>query len=657
MSALVFLILGLDWATQPETTPRMDTARLREMLRDRTHLRTQSQAALLLVQSRNDEEAVEEVRQGLRQTESVEIFIALTAAVRLCRDTRFNGELVDALTAASPTVRQSAEEALAVLVDTPLLRRLQALAADRDAELSLRQAVIRVLGRSGRQEAVVVLLDSLSDDDEGIRKTAQDALTELTGQTCGRDLKRWRIWWEAHRDLPADVWQSERFAYQESRTRRLVAELERTKAEVLKLHQQLYARLPAADRLAHLQAVAEHAEGNVRALAAAWAVELWSGTDAVGQNALADVLLRLSRDSLEEVQKPAVLALGRVTDPRVVSRLITLLRKGRTSIRVAAARSLAQQAILPGQTHLQSQVVPALQRAIEDPAIEVVIEAAEGLGTLGVPEAIPMLADLLRHSSDQVRQTAAHAIERVADRSILDALLKTLDDPAATVRFSVVGAIGRAAATGGPLPADLQARIVVRLEDLLLRDTDPGVRSRAATVLGECGGPAVMTTLWQRVEAAEDARVVDKAWEAIVTIAVRAHSIELLKDWERRLSDSLLVPRKLHLLQTAVEQWKMDDSAKSLSDAATALLIQAHLDQGKWTAALPLVRELLAKPVADADVEQRLRWLVMCAELALKDDNRGEVQRIVQDARPLLSRKPTLAAEFDRLSRLSQKAP
>jgi hypothetical protein len=101
----------------------------------------------------------------------------------------------------------------------------------------------------------------------------------------------------------------------------------------------------------------------------------------------------------------------------------------------------------------------------------------------------------------------------------------------------------------------------------------------------------------------------------------------------------------------------MDDSAKSLSDAATALLIQAHLDQGKWTAALPLVRELLAKPVADADVEQRLRWLVMCAELALKDDNRGEVQRIVQDARPLLSRKPTLAAEFDRLSRLSQKAP
>src|SRR5258708_5132775 len=71
-------------------------------------------------------------------------------------------------------------------------------------------------------------------------------------------------------------------------------------------------------------------------------------------------------------------------------------------------------------------VVGALQRALDDRAWEVVVEAAEGVESLGALDAGPVLAGLLRHHSEPVRQTAAQALERVADAAVLDDLLTAL---------------------------------------------------------------------------------------------------------------------------------------------------------------------------------------------------------------------------------------
>src|SRR5262245_31279436 len=93
-----------------------DTARLREMLQDRQQPRAQSQAALVLVQDAAPEaEAV--VRQGLRQTDAPEVFLALASAVRLRQDHRFDEELLDGLSCARLAVRQAAAETLAALAD------------------------------------------------------------------------------------------------------------------------------------------------------------------------------------------------------------------------------------------------------------------------------------------------------------------------------------------------------------------------------------------------------------------------------------------------------------------------------------------------------------------------------------------------------------
>ncbi len=652
-------MLAADPVPPPE--PAAEVTRLREMLQDRTHPRSQSQAALLLVQSRTPEaEAV--VRQGLKQTDSPEIFLSLTEALRLCRDDRFLDELIAGLTGGRPAVRQAASETKSGVADCNLRIRLQAVIEDGQADVAARQAALATLGRCGRKAAVVVLLEQLANLDESIRRAAADALSDLSGQNLGTDAAAWRSWWQSHKELPNDRWVEERLAYQSSRARRLEGDLERTKAQLVQLHQQYYARLPAADRLGHVQSLADHEDPVVRALAVTWSGELLPAVDTVGQRALADLLLHLCHDGNATVQLSAALALGRVNDPRAFDQLRRLLRHGPAPVRAAAAHALAQQALahsarigesseLGQNADMLRQVVPLLQKALDDPALEVVVAAAEDLGTLGVPEAGPVLTALLRHPSEPVRQTAAQALERVADVKIIEGLLAALDDPAVTVRFGLVGALGRAAGDGQLLSEPQRARLVGRIEELVLRDSDPGVRSRAARVIGQCAPSSELPFLWRRVLSREDSRVQDTAWSAMIEIIGRTASLDLLRQWDRTLQEANQGNRRLQLLIDVCDRWKRAEATRPLINPAIEALVQAQLDQRKWDRAFPLVRELLTRPGNDTETDRRLVWLLSIGELALAEGNRTEALRAVREAQPFLNRNNSLAGEFEKLEK------
>jgi HEAT repeat protein len=322
-------------------------------------------------------------------------------------------------------------------------------------------------------------------------------------------------------------------------------------------------------------------------------------------------------------------------------------------VRAAAARALAQQARV-GESAGRArpkEVVPALQKALEDPALEVVVEAAEALGALGAPEAGPVLTGLLHHPAEHVRQTAAQALERVADATVVDGLLKGLDDPSVTVRFSLVGALGRAAGDGQALPEGQRKRLLARLETLLRRDADPGVRGRAATVLGECAAPAILETLWRTVQIGTQGRVQEKAWGAFVEIIARSGSISLLLQWDRTLAEAKQQVRRLHLLTQVSARWQQRPDTRVAAGRAQEALVRAELECGKWSAAAPRLRELLARPADDAELAQRLRWLLEVGEQALKEGNRAEALRVVQEAQPHLRRAGKLAEEFERLEK------
>jgi HEAT repeat protein len=655
MQAISPILIGLGLllpAADAVRPPEADPARLQETLRDRRDPAGQSQAALLLVQCPTEDAEIA-VRQALEQTEEVDVFSVLAGAVRLCQDDRFAEELLAALRSVRPLVRQAAAEALAVLPHADLTRRLKDTGADDKLELPVRQAALWVLGRSGRKDAAPILLEHLEGDNEALQGCAADALADLAGQNFGVDAARWREWWGRHKDMSNERWLEMRLACQTSRVRRLEGDVERARMQVLRLQQQVYTRLPVADRPNYIQLALEQDDSMVRALAGHWALELLPGADASQQKVLVQVLFRLSHDGAVEVQRAAVLGLGRVSDPAVFERLKTLVGQGRPPVRAAAARALAQQAREegPDSKARREEVVPVLRKALDDSALEVVVEAAEGLEALGALNAAPVLAGLLHHHSEAVRQTAAQALERVADGAVLNDLLTALDDASPTVRFSLVGALAHVAREGGGLSDEQQKQVLGRLETMLQHDPDAGVRSRTATALSECGSPAQLAALWRCVTAGEDGRVQEKAWQAFLEIAARSGSLPLAQEWDHTMASAKQGPRRLQFLSEMQARWQKRTETKAAAISAQELLVQAQLDLGKWAAAFPQVRDLLSRPGSETEMNQRLRWLLAVGEQALQEGGRAEALRAVQEARPYLPHAGALAEAFDKLEK------
>ncbi|HVS37242.1 MAG TPA: HEAT repeat domain-containing protein [Gemmataceae bacterium] len=655
MHAISAILLGLGLMMpggDPARPSDADPARLQETLHDHRDPAGQSQAALLLVQCTSDD-AENAVRQALEQTEEVDVFTALAGAVRLCQDGRFADQLLSALRSVRPAVRQAAAEALAVLPHADLTQRLKEVADDPKLELPVRQAALWVLGRSGRKDAVPVLLDHLEGDNEALQSSAADALAETAGQSYGVDAVRWREWWDRHKDLSSEQWLEMRLACQTSRVRRLEGDLDRARMQVLRLQQQVYSRLPVADRPAYIQMALEQDDPMVHALAGHWALELLPNVEPAQQQILVQVLFRLSHDGSVEVQRAAVLGLGRVHDPAVMDRLRTLVQEGRPAVRAAAARALAQQAREEGPDAKvrRDEVIAVLQKAVDDSALEVVVEAADGLESLGALDATPVLAGLLHHHSEAVRETAAQALERSADAAVLKDILAALDDASPTVRFSLIGALAHVGRDGGGLAEEKQKQILDKVEAVLQHDADAGVRSRAATALGECGGSAQLTALWRSLTAGEDGRVQEKAWLAFVEIAARSNSLALVQDWDKTMAAAKQGLRRVQLLGEILTRWQKKAEMKTAVAPVEEMLVQAELDLGKWSAAFPLVRDLLSRPGGETETNQRLHWLLTIGQQAMQEGNKTEALRAVQEAQPYLPRGGPLAEEFDKLQK------
>jgi len=151
-----------------------------------------------------------------------------------------------------------------------------------------------------------VLLDQLSSDDESVRQASADALADLTGRPYGVNISRWRDWWELHKEITNEHWMEERLAFQASRSRRLEGELDRAKSQLLTLHQQLYSRLPVADRLGLIQNAADSEDPSIRSAGGYLEHGMLPTVDAVGQTSAGRLLLRFSHDGTVEVQRAAV---------------------------------------------------------------------------------------------------------------------------------------------------------------------------------------------------------------------------------------------------------------------------------------------------------------------------------------------------------------
>lgn len=626
-----------------QTGGAVDTARLMDLLYNRADPVQQSQAAMLLVQL-DTTESREIVRQGLRRWDRPDVFQPLASALRLRRDPQYIPLLLRALSCEQVAVRQAAVDTLARMDYRLVIRPLMALAEDPTAHVTTRQAATAALARTQQRAAIVPLLSLLTCDSPPVRETAANALEELTGVSYGLDATRWQQWWQEHKDLTDEEWLAARNAALSDQVRRLNAELGRAEAYIVQLHQQIYSKTPLADRLNHFQTLVQSDYPAVRVQAIVWMVECLPELDSAQQKQITRLLLQLTEDGVETVQRQAVLALEkRLDDPEVLQRLLTVLEQGSVAVRAAAARSLGRFRATPQQPERTAQILAALQKALKDPSLTVVAEATESIGATGAPQAPLILAELLRHPSEGVRQAAARALEPIADERVLPTLQQALADHAASVRFHVVGALGRIGTLGSE---QRKAEIAARLQSVMVQDTDPGVRSRAAGIMGELGTPADLPFLWQRCQATEDERVKLKAWSAMLDILARTGNPDLVAQWDQLLAHHRETARRIEMLTEIRSRWQKTEALRPHLDTIQALLVQAYLAQRRWQAAGPLALELARRAPNDAELRRRLRWLLAAGYLALDDKKPEEALAWIRDAEDLLPRAGDIAFEF-----------
>ncbi|RMF87865.1 MAG: HEAT repeat domain-containing protein, partial [Nitrospirae bacterium] len=143
--------------------------------------------------------------------------------------------LLEALSDEEPRVAAMAREALKAHRDVPgfaaALSDLRAELGRRDALLRLGD-VIRTVGQLRDVESIPRLIELLDHRERDIVREAEQALVDITKQSFGSSQRRWRKWWEAHREEPRFAWLIEGLEHKHRHVRFSAAvELERMTGE------------------------------------------------------------------------------------------------------------------------------------------------------------------------------------------------------------------------------------------------------------------------------------------------------------------------------------------------------------------------------------------------------------------------------------------
>jgi HEAT repeat protein len=225
------------------------------------------------------------------------------------------------------------------------------------------------------------------------------------------------------------------------------------------------------------------------------------------------LLVQELASQLPSRRERAVELLAESSADEAIPEILALLRREKhLMIRGKALQAFRQLAGDPGgdvegpsadeMAAWQEEVVSGLMEQLTDKRASQRWGAAEGLGRLGDPKAVPPLVGLLRDPHAFVRWAAAQALGQVGGETPIPLLLPLLEDPDRLVRRSAVDALGH-----------FNTPAVCKALRRALHDRDPTVRRNAVEAvarLNDTGAIEALTVsldpendLWLRYSAAE----------------------------------------------------------------------------------------------------------------------------------------------------------
>jgi HEAT repeat protein len=185
----------------------------------------------------------------------------------------------------------------------------------------------------------------------------------------------------------------------------------------------------------------------------------------VAADAFAGLVQREATIERQELRRPYMMAIRRLSKPLVLRAVASLLPRERewteqcVAILVRAGAEGAE-AVVELLTHARTEEdrqtyfkilltlragVPSLVLMLGDARWHVVRDAAELLGEMKAAEAEGPLTPLLRHSDERVRRAAAHALVQIGTGTAVRAVQRAVGDAdsAADVRQEAASALGR----------------------------------------------------------------------------------------------------------------------------------------------------------------------------------------------------------------------
>ncbi len=148
-----------------------------------------------------------------------------------------------------------------------------------------------------------------------------------------------------------------------------------------------------------------------------------------------------NKDDDNEARAQAAVGLGRIGTPTAIATLVKALSDDDLKVQVAAVDGLA---------HAGQPAIPALTRAIGDPAARTRIRAIEALGAIATPSVNAALLPALRDPAVEVRTEAARALGFPGNGPAVPALAAGMNDREGAVAAACADALSRIGAPARP---------------------------------------------------------------------------------------------------------------------------------------------------------------------------------------------------------------
>jgi HEAT repeat protein/predicted protein tyrosine phosphatase len=331
----------------------------------------------------------------------------------------------------------------------------------------------QLLGLTGSDFAIPLLLESLYDGDDWAMRSAVQALVKIGSKLVVVELTRSLAYAQSEKVRAWAAWGLSQINNNSALTGLTIA-LNHSLSEVRIWSVWALGEMKTSKAIAILVKALNHEDSQVR----------WRAAQALGKKRnqmIVPYLLKALQDHNDIVRGRAASALGLIGDPAAVPGLLTILELHDPDSFLVGLRASEALGKIGG-----TKATRGLINALEHPDCDVRGSVVSALGNIGTKDAIEALVGALQDRDTIVRGRISESLGQLNGENAIAGLVQALNDPEYYVRWQAVAGLGNIG----------NDKVVPRLMECL-NDDISSVRQRAIKSLEEIGSEAALNGLRQ----------------------------------------------------------------------------------------------------------------------------------------------------------------